>query len=101
MRLTRMERITTQTLLGIRFWDRLLDSSIAEGLYVTAQRLSPDRSRRIGRIVVGYSTPSGAIAFSGLADEEAVESDATQQIWETIPPNRLIAIDVVDTLMLW
>lgn len=98
MRLTRMERITTQTLLGIRFWDRLLDSSIAEGLYVTAQRLSPDRSRRIGRIVVGYSTPSGAIAFSGLADEEAVESDATQQIWETIPPNRLIAIDVVDRL---
>lgn len=98
MRLTPMERITTQTLLGIRFWDRLLDSAITEGLYVTAQRLSPNRSRRIGRRVVGYSTPSGAIAFSGLADEEAVENDSSQQIWQTIPPNRLIAIDVVDRL---
>ena len=98
MKLARLERIATQTLLGIRFWDRLIASPITDGLYVTAQRLSDDRSQRLGRAVIGRGTPSGAIAFFGLAAEEYVGDEPHQQIWATVPSNRLIAIDLIDRL---
>ena len=35
-----LERIATRTLLGVRFWDRLLNRPVVDGLHVRAQRLS-------------------------------------------------------------
>ncbi len=97
MKLVPMERLTTQTLLGIQFWDSAIDRPVSDGLKVKAQRLSDDRSFRLGRSVVGRATPSGVIAFFGLASEERVEDDPKKQIWDMVPPTRLIAIDLEDT----
>ncbi|MFQ6030558.1 MAG: hypothetical protein ACE5Q6_24055 [Dehalococcoidia bacterium] len=75
-----------------------MDRPIFGGLRVTAQRLSDDRTRRFGRRVTGRPTPSGVIAFFGLAVEEYVDHEPDRQIWTTVPANRLIAVDVADTL---
>jgi hypothetical protein len=96
MRLIPLERITTQTLLGIRFWDRLLERPVTDGLYVRAQRLSDDLTQRLGRVVIGQATPGGVIAFSGLHSAERVSSDPADQMWENPPAQRFIAVDVVD-----
>ncbi|HMR66534.1 MAG TPA: hypothetical protein PKE64_21175 [Anaerolineae bacterium] len=93
-----LERLAIQTLLGIRFWDRVQRQPVSEGLRVTAQRLSADRSQRLGRLVSGRPTPSGVIAFFGLAPEERVADDPAQQIWATVPAERLVAIDLTDRL---
>lgn len=98
MKLVPLERNTTQTLLGIRFWDRVTNRVIADGLQVRAQRLSSDRTQRLGKPVVGQMTPSGAIAFFGIATGEIPAADSTQQLWETIPPEELVVIDLVDRL---
>lgn len=92
------ERLAIQTLLGIRFWDRVSQRPISEGLHVTAQRLSDDRSQRLGRLVQGRPTPSGVIAFFGLAGEERGEADPALQIWEIVPAQRLVVVDLADRL---
>ncbi len=97
MRLIPLEHITTQTLLGIRFWDRLTDHLIGEGLQVKAQRLSSDRNQRLGKAIMGRITPSSAIAFFGLATGE-IPGNTEQLLWETVPPEQLIVIDMVDQL---
>ncbi len=97
MRLVPLERSTTQTLLGICFWDRLTDHLIGEGLQVKAQRLSSDRNQRLGKVVMGRITPSSAIAFFGLATGE-IPVNPEQLLWETVPPEQLVAIDMVDRL---
>lgn len=97
MRLVPLERSTTQTLLGIRFWDRITDQVIAEGLQVKAQRLSSDRTQRLGKAIMGRMTPSGAIAFFGLAAGE-IPAYPEQLLWETVPPEHLVVIDLVDRL---
>lgn len=91
-----MERVATQTLLGIQFWDPVMGYPISEGLWARAQRLSDDQSSRLGRVVVGRATPSGVIAFFGLAPEERVEDDPQKQLWQTTPDVCPIAIDVED-----
>lgn len=96
MMLRPLEQLATQTLLGIRFWDRHARRAVADGLHVTAQLLSDDRSQRLGRTVVGRATPGGVIAFFGLTSAEAVAADPTRQIWDTEPPASLIAVDVID-----
>ncbi len=103
MRLEPLERNTTQTLLGIRFWDRLTNQVVAEGLQVKAQRLTSDRTQRLGKPVMGKMTPSGAIAFFGLAAEEIptdtdgeISTDSKHFLWETIPTKQWVAIDLVD-----
>lgn len=106
MKLIQMERITTQTLLGIKFWDGVLARSVADGLYVKAQRISDDRQQRLGRVVVGYITPSGVIAFKGLSAHENLKAevkpdskpDVKTMLWEKIPPEQLVVVDVTDTL---
>lgn len=98
MNLVQMERVATQTLLGVRFWDRLNLRPVSDGLRVTAQRLSADGLERIGRLVMGRTTPSGVIAFFGLSAAERVADDRSQQIWEVVPAARLVAVDFVDTL---
>lgn len=96
MTLMPMERVATQTLLGIQFWDPAMGRPVVEGLQVRAQRLSNDQSSRLGKVVVGRATPSGVFAFFGLAPEERVEDDPKQQIWQTTPDVCPIAIDVED-----
>ena len=91
-----LERVATQTLLGIRFWDRLLNRPVVDGLHVRAQRLSDDRSRRLGRVVVGRPVPGGVIAFSGLHSAELIAIDPESQSWPAMPLPRLVAIDLVD-----
>lgn len=92
MKLKPMERVTTQTLLGIQFWDPAINRPVSEGLRVRAQRLSDDQSLRLGQAVVGRATPSGVIAFFGLASEERADDDPKQQIWENVP----VVIDLED-----
>jgi hypothetical protein len=90
-----LERQQTRTLLGVRFWDRLTQDIVAEGLQVTAQRLSADRTQRLGKPVTGRMTPSGAIAFFGLTDSETPAA-GTPELWDTLPPEQLVVIDMVD-----
>lgn len=95
MKLLPMERVTTHTLLGIRFWDRLTNQVVADGLQVKAQRLSPDRSQRLGKPVFGRATPSGTIAFFGLtASERPIDPD--QSPWEPEVAKEAVVIDLVD-----
>ncbi|HLV35075.1 MAG TPA: hypothetical protein VKY59_08185 [Spirillospora sp.] len=96
MKLIPMERITIQTLLGIRFWDRLLERPVTDGLYVRAQRISDDLTQRLGRVVIGQATGGGVIAFSGLHPAERVSSDPADQMWENPPAPRFVVVDVVD-----
>lgn len=96
MKLIPMERIASQTLLGIRFWDRLLEQSVTDGLYVRAQRLSDDRPQRLGHVVIGQATPGGVIAFHGLHPAERAPADPDQQMWANPPSQRLIVVDVID-----
>ena len=64
--IVQMERLATQTLLGIRFWDPATATSVSNGLYVTAQMLNADRSQRVGRQVTARPTQNGIYAFFGL-----------------------------------
>lgn len=98
MKLIPLERHTTQTLLGIRFWDRVTNRVVADGLQVKAQRLSDDRAQRLGNPILGQMTPSGAITFFGLSTGEIPAAGSTQQFWESVPSNQLVAIDLVDRL---
>lgn len=100
MKLVSLERVATQTLLGVRFWDRLLERPVTDGLYVTAQRIEHDGggnpTRRLGRAVVGQAASSGVIAFFGLHLGERVSPDPAQQLWETPPAPSIVAVDVTD-----
>ncbi len=98
MSLAPLERFSTQTLLGIRFWDRITGNPVTGGLRVVAQRLSPDRTQRLGKAILGRLTPSGVITFFGLSGAERVGGDPTDQLWETTPPDQLVAIDLKDDL---
>lgn len=98
MELLKLETLASQSLLGIRFWDRLAGSSIAAGLQVTAQRLSDDLARRVGRPTTGRPTPAGVFVFFGLAAEEKVGPDPREQIWATTPPSHHVVVDVEDSL---
>jgi hypothetical protein len=95
MKLLPMERVTTHTLLGIRFWDRLTNQVVADGLQVKAQRLSADQSQRLGKPIFGRATPSGTIAFFGLtAGERPIDPD--QSPWEPEVTKEAVVVDLVD-----
>lgn len=95
MTLIALERYQTRTLLGIRFWDRLTNQVVTDGLRVLAQRLTGDRQRRLGKPIIGRSLPNGVIAFFGLNDAEMTAA-GTSELWDDVPPSQLVAIDVVD-----
>ncbi|HEY9818625.1 MAG TPA: hypothetical protein V6D20_22870 [Candidatus Obscuribacterales bacterium] len=95
MMLIPLERYDTHTLLGVRFWDRLTQRCITDGLIVTAQRLSQNRSQRLGKPVRGILTPSGAIAFLGLtAAERPLHADS--DLWGNPPDEQFVRVDLVD-----
>lgn len=91
-----LERIVTQTLLGIRFCDGVTHTPIVDGLRVTAQLLSDDGSQRVGRAVTAMRTRGGIYAFHGLHPAE--RPAAAGMLWETTPPERSAAVDVRDLL---
>ena len=95
MKLIALERSQARTLLGVRFWDRLTNDIVADGLRVTAQRLTADRTQRLGQPVTGQMTPSSAIAFFGLSEYEKPAEDAPE-LWDTLPPEQWVVIDMVD-----
>ena len=90
------ERLPTQTLLGIRFWDAVSDRQITEGLRVTAQLLSLDRTQRVARPVTARLTRSGVYAFFGLHRGEWPAGEPL--LWEGAPPARRAVVDVEDPL---
>ncbi|MEM6353986.1 MAG: hypothetical protein AAF766_24855 [Cyanobacteria bacterium P01_D01_bin.14] len=91
-----LERISTQTLLGIRFWDRLIEQPIAQGLQVMAQRVDgPTPTRRLGKPVLGRITPSGTVAFFGLSALERLPAGSETLDLSTLEP-QYAAIDLVD-----
>src|SRR5262245_28576070 len=98
MTLTKLERISSQTFLGIRFWDAIGARPIAEGLKVTAQRLSADKTKRLGRLVVGRALPSGIIAFFGLSRQEKLKANVESQLWDVLPAAQDVVVDVEDLL---
>lgn len=89
-----MEQVPTQTLLGIRFWDRAGAQPVGAGLQVTAQPLSADLTQRVGRPVRGFATRSAIYAFRGLAPGERATAGVT--LWEQEPPTRFYVVDVAD-----
>lgn len=97
MKLISLERDRTHTLLGVRFWDRLTNQVVTDGLRVVAQRLTGDRLRRLGKPIFGRSLPNGVIAFFGLTDAE-MPAEGTPDLWDRdhLPPPQLVAVDVVD-----
>jgi hypothetical protein len=92
-----MEKISTQTLLGIRFWDAAANRQVRDGLRVTAQLLSGDGSRRVGRPVVGQFTLSGVVAFFGLHPDERPPANTRRHLWDDVPASRQVVVDVTDT----
>lgn len=96
-RLRPLETLSTPTLLGVRFWDRLIQSPVAQGLQVTAQRVdAADPTRRLGRPVRGRITPSGIVAFFGLSAAERPLVGSVELLWDNPPPEQFVAIDGVD-----
>jgi hypothetical protein len=82
MTVRELERISTQTVLGVRFWDAARDSVNVEGLDVRAWLLSADLSRPAGRVVDGQLTPNGVYGFFGLypAGERLPASTPSEQL---------------------
>lgn len=93
-----MERLSTQTLLGVRFWDAATNQVVVDGLRVTAQRLSDDRTQRLGRPVSGRVTPAGVVAFAGLRQTETppTSADDDELLWQTIAASRFVVVEVDD-----
>ncbi len=97
VRIRHPERLPTQTLLGIRFWDPATNGPDLGGLAVTGQLLSVDGTRRVGRAVRAQRTRGGVYAFFGLfSTGERVAADET--LWETVPSERRVVVDVQDPL---
>jgi hypothetical protein len=96
----RMERLATQTLLGVRFWDDLTRQPVADGLHVTAQLLNPAGTGRVGKKIAARRTQGGVFAFFGLlrAAEQPLADDPSQWLWHTTPAARQAVIEVEDVL---
>jgi hypothetical protein len=91
MKLMPMERVTTQTLLGIQFWDPATGHPVVEGLRVKAQRLSGKVARitvtNQGRdytqaptvILSDGGNPAIGIATATLTGDKVTKIDVTHQ----------------------
>jgi hypothetical protein len=97
--LTPLEKVSTYTPLGIRFWDPAMDAAVTDGLEVTLRPPNrPDLTRR------AFQTLSGVYAFSGLSGLRSLElSDpdlpAGEHPVESSPPVRYrFIVDVNDRL---
>lgn len=105
MRLVPLEKVETRTLLGIRFWDRLTNQIVMDGLKVKAQRLSGNLSqgisqqtvRRVGKAVWGKPMANGVIAFFGLSPYERSQDMNSDLLDSTAFPPQSVIVEVEDS----
>lgn len=76
-----IEKISTYTPLGIRFWDPVLDNQIRDALTVTAR---PEFSPR--PVITAYRTRSGVYAFNGLSNMRDIEHGSSRADSVSSPP---------------
>lgn len=90
-----LERVSTFTPLGIRFWDPLLDAQILDGLLVRAwpSQTTPPAPRTATR------TTSGVYAFFNLPGTRELESGAIDPFGGAVSPaiEKRFIVDVRDT----
>lgn len=99
MTIRELERISTQTVLGVRFWDAARDTVVVDGLDVRAWLLSANRP--VGRVVRGRPTANGVYAFFGLyrsAENLPASTPPGEQLWEQVPDARRAVVEVRDPL---
>ena len=88
-----LERQSTFTLLGIRFWDPVQDAQVRDGLVVNAW---PEGSPALRR--TAFRTIGGLYAFQGLPGMRELEYPAEDRSpWTGSPPEtRRFVVEVVD-----
>lgn len=86
------DRLSRVAPLGVRFWDRVTGSPIAEGLQVAAAPVSdPDRS------VPAVTNKSAVYVFYGLPGMRSIEfGSGDRDFWATARPRRTFTISVSD-----
>lgn len=93
--LVRLERVTTMTPLGIRFWDAAADAQVTDGLVVTAR----PQANPGARPVAAFRAGSGVYAFAGLPGLREFEQPRTGAPDPAFPPPAAAKpfwIDVMD-----
>jgi hypothetical protein len=89
-----LERITTFTPLGIRFWDPVRNMQVSDGLTVTARPETPH-----GSVTRAFRTASGIYAFQGLQGLHDVEYPEEDAVIASSPPQTTpFVIEVRDQL---
>lgn len=88
------EQVTIFTVLGIQFWDQVLDQPVTDGLAVAAQLLGADYMP-----VAAFRTVSGVYAFQGLPCLHSVEYPVAGAAGGVSPARTFpFVITVADTL---
>jgi hypothetical protein len=89
-----LERITTFTPLGIRFWDPVRNTQVSDGLTVTAR---PETLS--GSVTRAFRTASGIYTFQGLQGLHDVEYPEEDTVIASSPPQTTpFIIEVQDQL---
>jgi hypothetical protein len=87
-----LERFTILAPLGVRFWDALTNSIIADGLRVTAYPFNNP-----ARIVQGFPNRSGTYVLQNLPGMRDIENGAGDaEFWANLPPKRPFVVEVID-----
>src|SRR5260370_7150773 len=92
-----LERLTLLAPVGIRFWDALSNSVIADGLRVTAYP-SSNPARRV-QAITNRSDTYVLQNLPGMRDIENGAGDA--EFWAHLPPKRPFFVEVVATYRLF
>src|SRR5437667_2244451 len=88
----KLETLTILAPLGIRFWDAVTNSIIADGLRVTAYPLSKPT-----RKVPSFPNRSGIYVLQNLPGMRDIENGAGDaEFWANLPPKRPFVVEVVD-----
>ena len=87
-----LESVAQKTLLGIRFWDPVLDAQIQDGLQVT---LFPvDNTDKVSQ---AFKTRSGIYAFNNIPGLSEQETDTTEVNVGSPPETKSYVLNVEDT----
>jgi hypothetical protein len=80
--------------LGLRFWDRVTEGAVSDGLVVTAYPLGQPESGRRVQARVNYS---GVFVFQHLPGMRRVEQgEGDAAYWQSPPATRSFIIEVID-----
>ena len=87
-----IERVTRVAPLGVRFWDVVSGSVIADGLSVTAYPPANPALR-----VPAFTNRSGVFVVQNLPGLRAIENGTGDtNFWANLPPTRPFVIEVID-----